>query len=298
MSVQSIDKDDRGGARLRIGELSRRTGVSADTLRAWERRYDLLVPARSEGGYRLYSETDEARVRAMKALMDSGYSAAEAAREAREPAAPAAGAGEGSAAIAGRLREALERFDDAAANAALDEAVASLSVDALAADIALPVLGEIGERWQRGEVSVAQEHFASNLLRGRLLGLARGWGTGAGPLALLACPPGELHDVGLISFGLALRARGWRITYLGPDTPVETIADAADRLDPGLVVIAALEPSRFRHAGDAIARLADEREVLLAGAGADAALAERLGAGILGEGPVEAATAIAARSPG
>ena len=74
-----------------------------------------------------------------------------------------------------------------------------------------------------GDASIAQEHFASALLRGRLLGLARGWGTGSGPLGLLACFPGDQHDLGLLCFGLALRGQGWRITFLGPDTPLATI---------------------------------------------------------------------------
>ena len=82
-------------------------------------------------------------------------------------------------------------------------------------------------RWERGEASIAQEHFASSVLRGRLLGLARGWGLGFGPVALLACLPGEQHDLGLIAFGLALRARGWRIVYLGSDTPIETIEETS-----------------------------------------------------------------------
>jgi methanogenic corrinoid protein MtbC1 len=86
-------------------------------------------------------------------------------------------------------------------------------------------------------VSIAQEHFASNVLRGRLLGLARGWGRGTGPRALLACPEGEHHDLGLIAFGLALRERGWRIDYLGSDTPVASIAEAAEAIAPELLVL-------------------------------------------------------------
>ena len=92
-------------------------------------------------------------------------------------------------------------------------------------DVVLPYLRDLGERWERGEATVAQEHFASNVLRGRLLGLARGWGRGSGPRAVLACAPGELHDLPLIVFGLVLSARGWVITYLGPDTPISTIQE-------------------------------------------------------------------------
>ena len=88
-------------------------------------------------------------------------------------------------------------------------------------------------------MSVAQEHFASALLRGRLLGLARGWGNAGSPLALLACVPGDQHDLGLICFGLALRRHGWRITYLGPDTPLDTVGETARLLGPALVVLTA-----------------------------------------------------------
>ena len=103
-------------------------------------------------------------------------------------------------------------------------------------------MAEIGSRWQEGEATVAQEHFASSVVRGRLLGLARGWGEGAGPLALLACVAGELHDLGLIAFGLALRQRGWRIAYLGADTPLDTLDDAVNGLRPRVVVLSASEP--------------------------------------------------------
>jgi hypothetical protein len=126
-----------------------------------------------------------------------------------------------------------------------------------------PYLHDLGERWARGEVSVAQEHFASNLLRGRLLGLARGWGQGHGPAAVLACLPGEQHDLGLIAFGLTLYRRGWRIIYLGPDTPIATIGQATESLPPDLVVLAGTVPELFAAHADAIADLARQTTVVL-----------------------------------
>ena len=110
----------------------------------------------------------------------------------------------------------------------------------------LPAMGEIGRRWERSEVGIGEEHFASNLLRARMVALARGWGGGGGPLAVLACPPGEQHDLGLIAFGLALRARGWRIAYLGQDTPIEIAAGTAERLGARLVVLAASTAEALR----------------------------------------------------
>ena len=122
----------------------------------------------------------------------------------------------------------------------MDRALGVLSPDAFVREIALPILRRIGDGWSKGEVTVAQEHFASNLLRGRMLGLARGWGGGGGPLALLACPPGEHHDLGLVGFGVALRGLGWRVTLLGADTPVDTMIACAEEIEPDVVVLCAL----------------------------------------------------------
>ena len=144
-----------------------------------------------------------------------------------------------------------------------------------------------------GEITVAQEHFASNLLRGRLLGLARGWDRGAGPRALLACPPGERHDISLIAFGLALREHGWRITYLGADTPLATIAETATGLRPDLVVVAAVRPAPSSECAEELRELAALLPLAVAGAGADASLASQVGATYLPDGPVEAAALIA-----
>ena len=289
------------GPRLRIGELSRRTGVAPDTLRAWERRYGLLRPERSEGGFRLYQREDEQRVQAMKALIDSGVSAAESARLAAsgvpDVARPATTTGETPLDSGpSRLREALERFDEAAAHAILDAVLTRLTVDGVADLVVLPAMREIGERWENGEISVAQEHFATGLLRERMLALGRNWGAGIGPRALLACPPGELHDLGLVAFGVVLRDRGWRITYLGPDTPIETIARTAADLRPAAVVLAALDIERFEAAADQIAALARAAPVLVGGEGADVELARRLGAEALEPDPVRAALRLTSSS--
>jgi len=276
---------------VRIGELSRRTGVGVDTLRAWERRYGLLEPRRSPGGFRLYGTDDEERVRAMKALIDSGVSAAEAARLAAsgQGAAGAGGDGEAAGDHGPRLTAALERFDETDANAIIDDALARFTIGAVASRIFLPVLHEIGTRWERGEFSVAQEHFATGILRARMLSVGRNWGAGSGPRVLLACPPGERHDLGLIAFGLGLRERGWRITFLGSDTPIETIAEAAGDLNPAAVVLAALTRQRFEAVANGIRKLSGDARVLIGGEGASQELAERLGAQALESDPVRAA---------
>ena len=290
-----------GDGYLRIGELSRRVEVSPELLRAWERRYDLLGPERSAGGFRLYSDADVVRIQAMKEQLARGLSAAEAARLARdvkiateltEPDARPALAAEQL-----ELRDALDRFDGTAAHTALDRLLAAFTEETVLRDIVIPLLHDLGDRWEQGKATVAQEHFASNLLRGRLLGLARGWDRGSGPRALLACPPDELHDLGLVVFGLALRARGWRITFLGADTPLETIADTAGRIAPDVVVIAALMPSRLRSVLAQVRDLAKDRRVAIAGAAATQKLADQAGAELLGEDPLGAAERLSSLSP-
>jgi DNA-binding transcriptional MerR regulator len=266
---------------LRIGELARRSGVSPDLLRAWERRYGLLEPVRTESGYRLYSGADEQRVAAMRAHLADGLSAAEAARLARENAG-----GTPAAEPAAELWAALDAFDDAGAQSAFDRLVARLSFETIAQVAILPYLQALGDRWREGDASVAQEHFASAVLRGRLLGLARGWDRGLGPRALLACPPGERHDLGLVIFGLALRERGWRITYLGPDTPIETLAAAAETLQPEAVILCALTPEHFEAARAPIAALARRWRVLVGGAGAGADFARATGTQLLNGDPL------------
>jgi MerR family transcriptional regulator, light-induced transcriptional regulator len=276
---------------LRIGELARRTGTNPELLRAWERRYGLLRPARTPGGFRLYSSDDERRIERMKRELAGGLSAAQAAQLAlaggEEPAETAVG--EGDAAARAALLEALGRYDEPEVQALLDRLFASFGIATIIADVVFPLLRDIGTGWRDGTVSVAQEHFASALLRGRLLGFARDWDRGNGPRALLACPAGERHDLGLIGFGLLLRREGWRILFLGADTPLDTAAAAARDAGPAAAVLSAVDRRRFRDAAAGIALLARETPVTLGGPAAREAVAAAVGAVALPADPVEAA---------
>jgi len=278
---------------LRIGELSKRSGVSPELLRAWERRYGLLQPSRSTGGLRLYSVDDLERVRRMRQHLADGVAAAEAAALVSRPAPPGEAAAP-AAAAARELAEALDAFDEPRAQAALDTLLAAATVDALLTEAVLPYLRDLGERWQRGDASIAQEHFSSSIVRGRLLGLARGWGRGLGPLALLACVPEERHDLGLIAFGLALHARGWRIAYLGADTPLETIDGAARSLAPAVVVLGAATEDRVDAIAGELRDLAKLHRLALGGSGVTGGTATELGALALARDPVAAAEQLTA----
>jgi MerR family transcriptional regulator, light-induced transcriptional regulator len=258
---------------LRIGELSRRVHVPVASLRAWEARYGLLSPNRTKGGFRLYGADDVARVLAMRANLERGLSAAEAARlalsETHDGATPLL------AEAAAELGVALAIFDEARAQAVLDRLFGSLSIDAALRDVIVPYLHELGERWQRGEVSIAQEHFASNVVRGRLMAMARGWGRGSGPLAVLACAEDEQHDIPLLLFGLLIRTYGWRVGYLGADTPLPSLVQAVRELHPSAVVVSGTAAGVLDGQSAGLQEVALHAPLYVAGAAASAELARQ-----------------------
>ena len=287
------------GSVLRIGELSRRVGVSDHVLRAWEARYGLLTPVRSSGGFRLYSDRDERRVRRMQFHIAQGLSAAEAARTAIAEAQPSAqssdltfGSGSGPLDLHGlarSLQRALDDFDEGAAQAVFDRLLSDFTLTTTLRDVVIPYLRQLGERWERGEVTIAQEHFATNVIRGRLTGLARGWGDGHGPRAIVACPPDELHDLPVLIFGIVLNRSGWRIDYFGASTPVDELVRVVGRSRPELVVIAATTTDHFDPILGELARLAAVAPLAIAGAGATQHIADEIGARLLSGDPVSAA---------
>ena len=229
----------------------------------------------------------------MQSLVSGGLAAAQAARLVLSGGEPAPRTDAGSATIldeeAGNLAASLDRLDEQAANTALDRLLSAYTVEMVLQDVVLPYLHGLGERWEAGEVSVAQEHFASNLLRGRLLGLAQGWGQGQGPGAILACLPGEHHELGLLVFGVALRRRGWRITYLGTNSPIGAVADISRSLVPAVVVLLSINPDNFLDHARQIKQLAKQVPVMIAGPGATAEVARQTQTRVLDQDPVSAA---------
>lgn len=278
-----------GGA-LRIGEFARRVGVSAELLRAWERRYGLLRPVRSSGGFRLYTDADADRVARMRQALDTGLSAAEAAQLALSTERPTERLIDGAV---DRLLDAIARYDEAGVHQVLDESLAAFGLEPILRDVIMPTLHTVGERWGSGELGVSHEHFASNVIRGRLMSLARLWGRGRGPVALLACVPGEEHDISLLAFGLVLRSHGWRIIFLGANTPMATIVRAAGETAPELVVMASFRRELIEAEAARLRALSSDVKLLLGGPGTESGVGELLGLDVLRGDPVSAATEVA-----
>ncbi|NYG54237.1 MerR family transcriptional regulator [Nocardioides perillae] len=308
---------------LRIGALAERVGASETVLRVWERRYGLFSPTRTAGGYRLYGPDDERRARAMVEAREQGVPAAQAAAailaaerrvgarpDAGEPGTDAGPAGDAlataptaatAASAAGWVADLLAataRLDHVASHQVVDRALASASVEVVVRDVLLPFLAEVGTGWEEGSVSIEQEHFASDLVRGRLTTLGSGLGAGTGPLVLLACPPGERHDLGLKAFELVALRAGCRTRYLGADTPLASVEAAAARTEPDLVVLSATRAEVLSGVADELRDLAGRHPLALAGAGATPEIAEQVGATLVSGDPVTAARHLRALRPG
>ena len=148
--------------------------------------------------------------------------------------------------LVAQLLDAVTALDEDRAHAVLDTAFVERSIESAIIDVLLPLFVRVGEMWELGRIGIAQEHFASSLVRRRLGALSLTWGVGTGPVAVLACPPGEFHDIVLLSFGVLLGRAGWRIRYLGPDTPIHSLASAARLTQADAVVLACRRPTGFR----------------------------------------------------
>jgi DNA-binding transcriptional MerR regulator len=285
---------------LRIGQLAARTGVAPQTLRAWESRYGVLEPDRSSGNFRIYSREDEVRVRLMQRHLGRGVAAAEAAELARNGVVsptPVRLSAELPGQVASRSLRLLRRgfldYDEGTVERTLNDVFRAFTVEAVMRDVIFPFLNEIGDAWAEGIATAGQEHFASTLIESRLMSLARGWGTGTGTRALLACPAGENHTLGLVGFGIALARRGWRITFLGENVPASSIEHAARQVRPALVMLAAAQTGPFQASADQLKPLAATRRTAMAGTGASESLARRIGAEYIATDPVTAAESFA-----
>lgn len=196
------------------------------------------------------------------------------------------------------LWAAIDAYDGEAAEAALLTMTADLSLGDVVLRVVLPFLDQLGVRWEDGTLSVTHEHFASNLMRRQLWTLtaqpsAEVW-TADGPVVLLACPPGERHDLVLLCFALLLGETGARARFFGGDTPMSSIMAAARKAEADAVVLAATRGTALTAHASSVARLSLEHQVFIAGRGASQEVAESMRAHLLPHDPVAAVGFLAA----
>lgn len=214
-----------------IKQASLRSGVGVPLIRAWERRYGVVRPERTAGGYRLYDDAAISRLRAMRGLIERGWSARQAATAVLEQSPvqrpPSVGA-VSTGPPAGALASAAGRYDLAATDAALDDLFGRGSFEAVIDDLVLPAAASLGQAWADGQIDVAAEHLASSAISRRLSAmLDMGGVPGNGPGVLVGLPPDSRHELGALAFAVALRRLGADVLYLGSEVPVESWVDAA-----------------------------------------------------------------------
>jgi MerR family transcriptional regulator, light-induced transcriptional regulator len=266
-----------------IKEAALRTGLTEPVLRAWERRYGVVTPARTAGGYRVYDEAALRRLRSMRRLIDDGWSASAAAAAIIAGTEPATGdvpggasgatAGEQPGVLVEHLVNAAEALDSQRIEAILDEMFAAGSYERVVEDYVIPSLRALGDAWASGRVAVAGEHVASNAVLRRLAASFQASGSGrdgARPV-LVGMPPGARHELGGLIFATSLRRNGIPVVYLGADLPLDDWVAAVERTDARAVVIGAVMPADTSAARSVAAGLRAARpDVIIAFGGAAA----------------------------
>lgn len=242
--------------------VSVRTGVPADTLRAWERRYGVPKPHRTQGAQRLYSERDIASIRWLKQHTDRGLSIRQAIAllQATAHAAPVEVPAEPSDTIlhsAEQLFDALTSLDTSLTDRLLSEAFARYGLETACLEVIQPALYRIGEEWAAGNLPISVEHFSSYLIRGKLSSLLGSYSHSGtlGPV-VSACAEGEQHELGLMMLALFLMRRGVRVIHLGADLPARDLAGMIQRVAPRLICLSASTPHNAHTLLNAIEELA------------------------------------------
>jgi DNA-binding transcriptional MerR regulator len=269
-------------AGLNIAALARRTGVAPDTLRKWEQRYHILLPMRTAGGQRRYSERDVVRVQWLRERIGEGYRISEAASLLGtigfEPARSAHD-------HLGSILSSLDRGETSEIGLRLDQAFALHGVDETLDSVLRPLLHAVGERWARGRLSVAEEHLVSEAARSRLGHLLADSGGGVLGTAVLACAPGERHELGLMMAAIALRRDGWKVVYLGADTPLADAFALAGRTSAQILGLSLAMPERTGAIAEALRTTSPPAGVTLVLGGSASTAAAAHGLGALHAGP-------------
>jgi MerR family transcriptional regulator, light-induced transcriptional regulator len=227
--------------------VARETSVPADTFRAWERRYGMPRPQRTPGGHRLYSERDIAIIRWLRDRTDEGVNISHAVllltNTLDAPVIAVPDGNDEARAIGQMIDEivqALMNFDRTQADQLLGEAFSIYPFEQVLLELVQPAMVDIGERWYRGEVNVAVEHFATQFVRCKLASMLSIFeGSAHRATVVVGCAPGELHDLGALLSALFLMRRGWHVIYLGPQVPLFDLLETVHSLKPNMVCLSA-----------------------------------------------------------
>lgn len=287
--------------RFRIHTVAELTGIPASTLRAWERRYGIPSPERTESAYRLYSDEDVDLLKRMKCLCEGGIAPSEASRmltptEVAEPMEANPVTCPYNEATR-RIFAAVDAFDPAMVRLELTRATYLGCASAVFEQVISPTMRVVGQRWHEGRLTVAQEHMASEILLGAARDMYRLTQPSSERLLLLACVEGEHHSLPLYGVAFRLASWGYRTEILGADTPPSAIADAVTALGPSGVGLSMTTAPRVEDPEGLLKRYAEacgDRPWVLGGPAAPsfAASVAKLGGIVCGDDIVQVRAAL------
>lgn len=241
-------------ARYPMKLVAHRTGLSPHVLRVWERRYEAVTPHRSDSNQRLYTEEETARLELLATLTRAGHGIRQIATlptpELQSMTAALPGENAVSETTTKTTGDPLDQawncvvsLDPAGLRNVLDKAAVSLGASPLLTDLLVPLINQIGSGWQTGELSIAEEHAASAVIRETLFQISKPFAETAGaPLLVVATPTGQLHELGAVLVAALARQSGWSVTYLGPSLPSAEIARAVARTTPTAIALSIVYP--------------------------------------------------------
>lgn len=238
----------------RIRTVSEITGIPRNTLIAWERRYGVVEPARHENGYRSYSEEDVAQLLRIRNAIKAGLKISEAVTLVKQQAGasgaharPAKTAVDESSLSRFRdeLVEALVKYDKSETDRLLAQLM-SIPFSARLQEIYFPALRAIGDRWAAGEITVAQEHYASAILRSHFASILVSIGPANTVAPHAACTTfvGDTHEMAALALAIQLSLNGYRVSYLGANLPANELRGFCEsqKPQPKLLCVSVINP--------------------------------------------------------
>lgn len=241
------------------------SGLTPETLRAWERRHGAVVPLRDDRGRRLYDAAMVERLARLHRLTSRGHpirdlaALDDAALDQLLEKRRHAGYG-GLEALPAQLLDAVADYRMDVFDRELSVAIATLPLPVLLERVVMPLLREIGQRWADGRLAIAQERLVSSMLRARLLSILNQHPRERRPRVLFATLSGEPHELGLLGAALHLHEMGLPVLYLGTELPAPELARVANRLGAAAVAVSSVDPGQARGALEGLRVLDAELE--------------------------------------
>jgi DNA-binding transcriptional MerR regulator/methylmalonyl-CoA mutase cobalamin-binding subunit len=251
----------------RIHRVAKLTNLSKDVIRVWERRFGLLKPTRGANRYRNYSDEDVALLRFLKEQLDAGGSIGELAKLGREEllgrtraSAPRVSFVDNTfSRLLRELLSTLNPFDRVIFEKRLNGAVAVVPFEEALHGILFPLQEQVGQLWHEGHVDVAIEHYVTKQVQQKIFSAMNQLSVAEfGAKVVVACPPGEEHDIAALTVAYRCRVRGCRVYYLGANVPVASLANLCGKVEPDLTIISFPLALSEDKAAELVQALADE----------------------------------------